>query len=89
MVDYSYTSHQFSSSESKVQFANTLPMSNFNNYFASTTNSNIDDARYDAMIDMMLVRMLHRLVLVQMVLVMQIIILNVICKSHCQIICIL
>ena len=45
MVGYSYTSDQIYYNEPKVQFANILPM--FNSYFASTTNSHVDVARYD------------------------------------------
>jgi hypothetical protein len=82
MVGYPSTSHQFIYNEPKVQFANTLPMSNVNSYFASTMNPYVD-------VDLIVVGILHRLVLVQMVLIMQIIILNLICKSHCQIICML
>ena len=47
MAGYSYTSHQFNHNEPKVQFANTLPMSNVNNYFVSTMNTHVDVARYD------------------------------------------
>jgi hypothetical protein len=44
MAGYPYTSHQFNYNEPKVQFANTLPLSN--SYFANTTNSHVDVARY-------------------------------------------
>jgi hypothetical protein len=47
MVSYPYTWHQFSYNEPKVQFANTLPMSNIDSYFASTMNFYDDVARYD------------------------------------------
>jgi hypothetical protein len=47
MAGYPYTSHQFSYNEPKVQFANTLPMSNVNSYFASTMNPYVDVARFD------------------------------------------
>ena len=47
MAGYPYTSHQFIYNEPKVQFANTLPMSNVNSYFASTINPYVDVARFD------------------------------------------
>jgi hypothetical protein len=47
MVSYPYTSHQFIYNEPKVQFANTLPMSNVNSYFASTINPHVDATRFD------------------------------------------
>jgi hypothetical protein len=47
MAGYPYTSHQFNYNEPKVQFANTLPMSNVNSYFASTMNHYVDVARFD------------------------------------------
>jgi hypothetical protein len=47
MAGYPYTSHQFIYNEPKVQFANTLPMSNVNSYFASTINPHVDVARFD------------------------------------------
>jgi hypothetical protein len=47
MAGYSYSSNQFNYNEPKVQLENTLPMSNVNNYFASTMNSYIDVARFD------------------------------------------
>jgi hypothetical protein len=45
MAGYPYTSYQFNYDKPKVQFANTLPMSN--SYFASTVNPHVDVARYD------------------------------------------
>jgi hypothetical protein len=77
MAGYPYTSHQFIYNEPKVQFANTLPMSNVNSYFASTMYPYVDVARFDT------IGILHRLVIIQMVLIMQIMILNLICKIHC------
>jgi hypothetical protein len=47
MAGYPYTSHQFIYNEPKVQFANTLPMSNVSNYFASTINPHVDVERFD------------------------------------------
>jgi hypothetical protein len=47
MAGYPYTSHQFICNEPKVQFANALPMSNVNGYFASTINPYVDVARFD------------------------------------------
>jgi hypothetical protein len=47
MADFSYTSNQFNYNEAKVQFANTLPMSNVNSYFASTINPHVDVASFD------------------------------------------
>jgi hypothetical protein len=47
MAGYSYTSNQFTYNEPKVQFANTLPMSNVSSYFASTMNPYVDVARFD------------------------------------------
>jgi hypothetical protein len=47
MAGYSYSSNQFNYNKPKVQFANTLPMSNVNSYFASTINSYVDVARFD------------------------------------------
>jgi hypothetical protein len=47
MAGYSYSSNQFNYNEPKVQLENTLPMSNVNNYFASTMNPYVDVARFD------------------------------------------
>jgi hypothetical protein len=47
MAGYPYTSHQFNYKEPKVQFANTLPMSNVNSNFASTMNPYVDVARFN------------------------------------------
>jgi hypothetical protein len=48
MAGYPSTSHQFIYNEPKVQFANTLPMSNVNSYFASTMNPYVDVARFNS-----------------------------------------
>src|SRR5690348_11353672 len=45
MAGYQSTPYQCYYNEPKVQFANTLPMSNI--YFANTMNSHVDVARYD------------------------------------------
>jgi hypothetical protein len=45
MAGYSYTSHQFIQRAQGI--AKTLPMSNVNNYFASTINPHVDVARFD------------------------------------------
>jgi hypothetical protein len=47
MAGYPYTSYQFIYNDPKVQFANTLPMSNINSYFASTISPYVDVARFD------------------------------------------
>jgi hypothetical protein len=47
MAGYPYTSHHFIYNEPKVQFANTLSISNVNSYFASTINPYVDVARFD------------------------------------------
>jgi hypothetical protein len=47
MAGYPYTSQKFIYNEPKVQFANTMPISNVNSYFASTINPYVDVARFD------------------------------------------
>jgi hypothetical protein len=47
IAGFSYTSNQYNYNELKVQFANILPMSNVNSYFASTMNPYVDVARFD------------------------------------------
>jgi hypothetical protein len=47
MAGCSYTSNQFNYNETKEQFANTLPVSNVNSYFASTMNPYVVIARFD------------------------------------------
>jgi hypothetical protein len=82
MVIYPYNLPQFIYNEPKVQFANTLPMSNVNSYFAGTMSPYVDVVRYDTISHTASVTNYSNGV-------------NyanynstLICNSHCQIICV-